>query len=159
MTRLDYTTPVTTLRGEDTDLSAYEGQVLLIVNTASKCGLTPQFEGLEGLHGELADQGLSVLGFPSDSFRQELDEGDAIAEFCQINYGVSFPMFSKIAVNGKDTHPLFVQLKDAAPGALGTKAVKWNFTKFLVDRNGTIVKRFAPRTLPAEIKAEIQALL
>lgn len=159
MAHLDYSTPVTTLRGEATDLSSYEGQVLLIVNTASRCGLTPQYKGLEQLHQELADRGLTVLGFPSDSFKQELDESGAIAEFCQLNYGVSFPMFSKISVNGKDTHPLFKQLKDAAPGALGTKAVKWNFTKFLVDRNGNIVKRFAPRTTPRELRAELEALL
>ncbi len=160
MAKIDFNTPVTTLRGQDITMQEYEGDVLLIVNTASKCGLTPQYEGLEALHQELEGQGLKILGFPCNQFgAQEPGSADDIAEFCQINYGVSFPMHAKIKVNGDDTHPLYQQLKTAAPGLLGSKKIKWNFTKFLVGRDGTILERFAPTTKPAAIKAKVQEVL
>lgn len=160
MTKLDLSTAISSISGKAGDLSPYEGKVMLVVNTASKCGLTPQFEGLEALHKTYADQGLAVLGFPCNQFAgQDPGENAEIAEFCQLNYGVSFPMHEKVNVNGKDTHPLFEQLKKAAPGALGTKAIKWNFTKFLVGRDGTILKRFAPKTAPDALRADIEAAL
>jgi glutathione peroxidase len=160
MTTLAYDTEVTTLRGVNEDLHRYEGDVLLIVNTASRCGLTPQYEGLQQLHSDYADQGLSVLGFPCNQFGgQEPGSSESIGEFCLANYGVDFPMHSKIKVNGDDSHPLFAQLKKAAPGALGTKSIKWNFTKFLVSRDGEILRRYSPKTLPSEIKADIEAEL
>ncbi|MED5372589.1 MAG: glutathione peroxidase [Myxococcota bacterium] len=160
MTKLDLSTPVTTLGGQDTDLSAYQGKVLLIVNTASKCGLTPQYEGLEALYKEYADQGLEILGFPCNQFgKQEPGSAEDIQEFCQLNYGVSFPMHAKINVNGPETHPLYTQLKTAAPGLLGSKGIKWNFTKFLIDRDGNIVKRFAPQTKPEDLVGDIKKLL
>jgi len=160
MAKLDLDTQVHTIGGEPTDLTAHEGKVLLIVNTASKCGLTPQFKGLEALHQELSDQGLAILGFPCNQFgKQDPGSNDEILEFCQINYGVTFPMHAKIDVNGSNTHPLFQQLKDAAPGLLGSKAIKWNFTKFLIGRDGEIIKRFSPKTAPAEIKQAITEAL
>ncbi|MCB9763279.1 MAG: glutathione peroxidase [Alphaproteobacteria bacterium] len=160
MAQLDYSTAVTTLAGEDGDLSSYKGKVLLIVNTASRCGLTPQYEGLEALYQSYKDQGLEILGFPCNQFgRQEPGTASDIAEFCQINYGVSFPMHAKIEVNGADTHPLYVQLKAAKPGVLGTEGIKWNFTKFLVARDGTIVARFGPRQEPATLAGDIEAQL
>ena len=160
MATLDYTTAVTTLAGDEGDLTPYEGKVLLVVNTASKCGLTPHYEGLQALHAQYADRGLAVLGFPCNQFgKQEPGTEDEIAEFCQVNYGVTFPMHAKIDVNGTDTHPLFVQLKEGAPGLAGSKAIKWNFTKFLVAPDGTIVKRFAPTTEPKDLAPEIEALL
>lgn len=160
MAKLDLSTPVRTLSGDDTDLSAYQGKVLLIVNTASKCGLTPQYEGLEALYKKYADQGLEILGFPCNQFgKQEPGSESDIQEFCQINYGVSFPMHAKIDVNGDGTHPVFQQLKKAAPGLLGSKGIKWNFTKFLVAKDGTIVTRFAPQTKPEDIEKDIQAAL
>ena len=129
MARIDYGTQVTTLRGQQKDLSEYQGKVMLIVNTASKCGFTPQYEGLEKLHEVYEGKGLRVLGFPCNQFgHQEPGSEPEIAEFCQLNYGVSFPMHSKIDVNGGDTHPLYVQLKSAQKGILGTEAIKWNFT-------------------------------
>ncbi len=159
-TQLDYTTLVTTIRGEDTDLTPYKGKVLLILNTASKCGYTPQFKGLETLHETLSPRGLQILGFPCNQFgAQEPGDGEQIASFCQLNYGVTFPMHAKIDVNGSDAHPLFAQLKAAAPGLLGSKSIKWNFTKFLVDREGTIVRRYGPKTTPEEITSDIEALL
>ena len=160
MSTLDYSTAVTTLGGETTDLSAYTGKTLLIVNTASKCGLTPQFEGLEALYQRFGERGLVVLGFPCNQFAgQEPLDSEGIAEFCQLNYGVSFPMYAKIDVNGADTHPLFQQLKRAAPGLLGSKGIKWNFTKFLVAPDGTILKRFGPRETPESIADEVAAHL
>lgn len=156
MAKLDLSTPVTTLDGRDTDLSEYAGKTLLIVNTASKCGLTPQFEGLEKLYQSHQDEGLVVLGFPCNQFAgQEPLDSDGIAEFCQINYGVTFPMHAKIDVNGDGTHPLFQQLKTAAPGLLGSKAIKWNFTKFLVNKDGEIVKRYGPQQDPGAIEADV----
>jgi glutathione peroxidase len=130
------------------------------VNTASKCGFTPQYAGLEKLHNEHGDSGLVVLGFPCNQFgRQEPGSSSEIAEFCGLNYGVSFPMHEKVDVNGSDTHPLFEQLKSAAPGVLGTKAIKWNFTKFLVGRDGKVLKRFGSRDTPASIAPHIAAAL
>lgn len=160
MAQIDYGTRVTTLAGDETDLSEHEGKVMLVVNTASKCGFTPQYAGLERLWGDLGDRGFVVLGFPCNQFGgQEPGSSDDIAQFCQINYGVSFPMYGKIDVNGSDTHPLFEQLKAAAPGLLGSKRIKWNFTKFLVARDGTIVKRFAPNAAPSSLRGAIDELL
>ena len=160
MSSLDYSVFVTTLAGEKTDLTAYKGKVLLIVNTASKCGFTPQYAGLQALHQEYADKGLAVLGFPCNQFGgQEPGTSQDIGEFCQVNYGVGFDMFEKVKVNGKETHPLFAQLKAAAPGVLGTEAIKWNFTKFLVARDGRIVRRFASATTPESLKPTIEELL
>ena len=157
MKKLTYNTAVTTLNGEAGDLSQYEGDVLLIVNTASRCGLTPQFTGLQELHAAHAEKGLRVLGFPCNQFAaQDPGTAEEIGAFCQINYGVDFPMYSKVKVNGGGTHPLFKELKSAAPGALGIKAVKWNFTKFLIARNGEILRRYAPKTEPSEILKDIK---
>lgn len=147
-------------KGRAVALKDYEGQVLLIVNTASKCGFTPQFEGLEAVFMRFKDKGFTILGFPCNQFgKQDPGSNDEIMEFCQLNYGVSFPMFGKIDVNGKDTEPLFKHLKSAAPGALGSEGIKWNFTKFLVSKEGDVVKRYAPSTKPEAIAADIEALL
>ncbi|GGM34077.1 glutathione peroxidase [Paraliobacillus quinghaiensis] len=154
-----YSYKVQTIAGEDKSLSDYQGKVLLIVNTASKCGLTPQYEGLQKLYDKYNEDGFEILGFPSNQFmNQEPGTDDDIQEFCQLNYGVTFPMFSKIDVNGKSAHPLFRYLTKEAPGML-TDQVKWNFTKFLVDKDGKVIKRFAPKTAPEEIEEEIKALL
>lgn len=151
---------VKTARGETKDLTDYEGKVLLIVNTASQCGFAPQFKGLQRLHETYSDKGLAILGFPSNQFRnQEPLEGDQLAEHCQINHGVTFPLYAKIDVKGSGIHPLFKHLTSAAPGFLGIKRVKWNFTKFLVDRNGKVVKRFSPTATPDQIEHHIQKLL
>jgi glutathione peroxidase len=148
------------LQGKIQPLAEYAGKVLLIVNTASNCGFTPQFEGLEALYQRYQARGLVVLGFPCNQFgEQEPGEADEIASFCQKNYGVSFPMFAKIDVNGDATHPLYKLLKKSAKGLLGSEGIKWNFTKFLVDRDGTIVERFAPTTTPDAIAKDIEALL
>jgi glutathione peroxidase len=149
-----------TITGEEKAIADYKGQVLLIVNTASKCGFTPQFTGLEALYEKYKDKGLAVLGFPCNQFLSQ-DPGDEaqISEFCELNYGVTFPMFAKIDVNGDAAHPLFRHLTSAAPGLLGIKAVKWNFTKFLVDRSGKVVHRYAPATKPEDIAADIEKLL
>ena len=156
-TLYDFT--ASTLTGQTQDLSAYRGKVVLVVNTASKCGLTPQFGGLETLYTTHADAGFVVLGFPSDQFaNQEFDDAGEIAEFCQLNYGVTFPMFAKTDVNGKDAHPVFQWLRSESGGLLGD-AIKWNFTKFLVDREGRVVRRYAPTVDPADIEADILALL
>jgi len=160
MTKIDYQTEIETIGGETKTLRDYEGKVLLIVNTASKCGLTPQFEGLEALWQDYQDKGLAVLGFPCNQFGgQDPGANAEIAEFCQINYGVSFPMHARIDVNGKEAHPLFQTLKKAAPGLLGTKKIKWNFTKFLVGRDGEIVQRFGPKDTPESIRSAIEAHL
>jgi len=151
---------MTLLNGETQDLSAYQGQVVLIVNTASKCGFTPQYEGLESLYQDYKDKGLVILGFPCNQFgKQEQGNDSEIGAFCQKNYGVSFPMFSKIDVNGDDAAPLYQQLKQQAPGVMGTKAIKWNFTKFLVGKDGAVLKRYAPTTKPEDIRADIDAAL
>ncbi|WP_199455978.1 MULTISPECIES: glutathione peroxidase [unclassified Marinobacter] len=148
------------IKGNEVSLADYQGKVLLIVNTASKCGFTPQFEGLQNLHKELGDKGFEVLGFPCNQFLSQ-DPGDenAISQFCSLNYGVSFPMFAKIEVNGEGTHPLFRFLKKEAKGLMGSEKVKWNFTKFLVDSNGRVVRRYAPTAKPEEIRADIEKLL
>ncbi|AHV96090.1 glutathione peroxidase [Paenibacillus sabinae] len=149
-----------TLSGQEESLSKYEGKVLLIVNTASKCGFTPQYEGLQKLYDTFKDRGFAVLGFPSNQFAsQEPGSSEEIQEFCRLNYGVSFPMYEKIDVNGDNAHPLYKYLTKEAPGALGSKSVKWNFTKFLVDREGRVLKRFAPTTTPESIEQEIKTVL
>ncbi len=148
------------LNGNEQPLSDYEGKVVLIVNTASKCGFTPQFDGLEKLYGDLKDQGLVIAGFPCNQFgAQDPGSNDQIGEFCQINYGVSFPMFSKIDVNGPKADPLYKYLKAEKPGLMGSRRIKWNFTKFLVNRDGKVVKRFAPTDTPGAIRKSIEALL
>ena len=146
--------------GQPVPLSRYRGQVLLIVNTASACGFTPQFTGLEKLHQQYGTQGLAVLGFPCNQFASQ-DPGDdtQIASFCQKNYGVSFQMMSKIKVNGDDAHPLYRWLTTEAPGILGSKAIKWNFTKFLIGRDGRVIKRYAPQDTPEKIVKDIEATL
>ena len=145
--------------GETVALSDFAGKPVLIVNTASKCGFTPQYQGLQELHEELAPLGLVVLGFPCDQFmHQEPGDDEQIAEFCSMNYGVTFPLSTKVEVNGPNTHPVFQYLKEKARGLLGG-SIKWNFTKFLVAPDGTVVKRYAPKTAPAEIKPDIEALL
>ena len=149
----------TMITGEQRALSDYQGKVVLVVNTASKCGFAPLFEGLEKLYDDLADQGLVVLGFPSDQFaHQEFDDDKETADFCQLNYGVTFPMFRKIDVNGKEAHPLFTWLRREKGGLLGD-LIKWNFTKFLVNRQGEVVGRYAPTMVPADIEKDIRALL
>lgn len=149
-----------TITGESKPLSEYQGKVLLIVNTASKCGLTPQFTGLENLYKNFKDKDFMVLGFPCNQFaNQDPAENGQIEEFCQLNYGVSFPMFGKIKVNGNDADPLFAYLKKEAPGLLGVQSIKWNFTKFLVDASGKVIKRYAPATKPEAIEADIKKLL
>jgi len=146
--------------GFERDLSEYEGKVMMIVNTASKCGFTPQYDGLEKLYEQYKERGFVVLGFPCNQFKnQEPGSNEEIQEFCKVNYGVTFPVFAKVDVNGKDTHPLFEHLKEKARGLGGTKAVKWNFTKFLVDREGNVVKRFAPSTPPEKCVDDIEKLL
>ncbi|KSU57089.1 glutathione peroxidase [[Bacillus] enclensis] len=145
--------------GVETSLEEYEGKVLLIVNTASKCGFTPQFEELQGLYEEYREQGLVVLGFPSDQFmNQEFDDQDEIIEFCQTNYGVSFPMYKKTDVKGKSAHPLFKFLTKEKKGLL-VSDIKWNFTKFLVDKNGEVYERYSPQTNPRKIEHDIKSLL
>jgi len=154
----DFTLPL--LDGSPQPLAAYAGQVVLIVNTASQCGHTPQYAGLEALWRQYRPQGLVVLGFPCNQFgKQEPGNEGAISEFCELNFGVSFPLFKKIDVNGADAHPLFVQLKKRAPGLLGSQGIKWNFTKFLIGKDGQLVKRFAPTTKPQDLNGEIEALL
>jgi glutathione peroxidase len=146
--------------GGDADLSAYAGKVLLVVNVASKCGFTPQYEGLEALHRKYADRGFEVLGFPCNQFgAQEPGNAEEIANFCSLTYDVTFPVFAKIDVNGSGADPLYGELKKQAPGFLGTEGIKWNFTKFLVGRDGQVVERYAPTTKPEEIAADIEKLL
>jgi glutathione peroxidase len=146
--------------GRDISLDEYKGKVLLIVNTASKCGFTPQYEGLEALYKTHKENGLEILGFPCDQFgHQEPGSDEDIAQFCTLNFGVTFPLSKKIDVNGPDTLPLYNELKEKAPGLLGSKRIKWNFTKFLVDANGTVVKRYAPTAKPSEIEKDIAAIL
>ncbi len=155
-----YDERVRTLDGKEKDLHEYEGKVMLVVNTASKCGFTPQFAGLEELHQRYKDRGLAVLGFPCNQFaNQDPGTNAEIGEFCTKNYGVSFPMHEKVDVNGSDAHPLFKRLKKEAKGALGTELIKWNFTKFLVDQSGKVVERYAPSTTPADIAADVERLL
>ena len=155
-----YDFKATLLNGEEVDLDAYRGKVLLIVNTASECGFTPQYAGLETLYQNLKSKGFVVLGFPCNQFgSQEPGDATAIEQFCQVNFGVTFPMFAKIEVNGENTHPLYAYLKHEAAGLLGTEAIKWNFTKFLVDRDGEVVERYAPATKPEDLTQAIETLL
>ncbi|MGH8529677.1 MAG: glutathione peroxidase [Nevskiales bacterium] len=149
-----------TIDGQDKKLTDYQGKVVLVVNTASKCGFTPQYKGLEELYRKYKDKGLVVLGFPCDQFgHQEPGNADEIKNFCSLNYDVSFPMFAKIEVNGAGTHPLYKELKSTAPGVLGTEGIKWNFTKFLVDRNGKVTARYAPKDTPESLEKDIEKLL
>jgi len=146
--------------GQNVDLSRYRGQVMLVVNTASACGFTPQFTGLEKLHQQYGPQGLAVIGFPCNQFAsQDPGDNEQIAGFCQRNYGVSFQMMGKIDVNGNNAHPLYQWLKQEAPGFLGTEGIKWNFTKFLVGRDGRVLKRYAPQDTPEKIAKDIEAAL
>ncbi|UIJ43607.1 glutathione peroxidase [Sphingomonas cannabina] len=152
--------PITIADGGAATLEPFAGQVLLIVNVASKCGFTPQYEGLEALYRRYRDRGFAVLGFPCNQFGgQEPGTAEEIANFCSLTYEVTFPLFGKIDVNGDDAAPLWRHLKKAAPGILGSEAIKWNFTKFLVDREGRVVERYAPTTKPADIAADIEKLL
>lgn len=155
-----YDIECTTAQGEEQRLDAYRDKAMLIVNTASRCGFTPQFAGLEKLHREFAGRGLQVLGFPCNQFgKQDPGSDGEILDFCQKNYGVSFPIFSKVEVNGKNAHPLYRLLKKAVPGLLGSEAIKWNFTKFLVNRDGKVVARFAPSDKPEQLEQAIEELL
>ena len=148
------------LDGRPIDLAQYKGKVLLIVNTASACGFTPQYRGLEALYRQFQQRGLVVLGFPCNQFRhQEPASNEEIGAFCEKNFGVSFPLFAKIDVNGRHAHPLFAQLKQAAPGILGTQAIKWNFTKFLVRKDGSVYRRYATTVKPATLANDIEKLL
>ncbi len=155
-----YDIPVRRLDGSETTLAEWRGKVLLIVNTASHCGFTPQYAGLEELYRKYKDRGFAVLGFPCNQFgAQEPGTAGEIGAFCEKNYGVSFPMFNKVDVNGPNAHPLFEVLKNNAPGVLGTEGIKWNFTKFLVSANGAVVGRHAPTTAPLNLQQQIQSLL
>lgn len=150
----------TTLKGEEVPLENFKGKVLLVVNTASKCGFTPQYKGLEAMYEKYKEKGLEILGFPCNQFgKQEPGDSEAISEFCELNFGVSFPLFQKIDVNGPNTHPLYQHLKSEAPGLLGSQAVKWNFTKFLINQEGRVLKRFAPTDTPEKIEKEVAKLL
>lgn len=151
---------VSTNRGEQLDLGDKLGKVVLVVNTASQCGFTPQYEGLEKLYEQYRDRGFEVLGFPCNQFgAQEPGDADEIAEFCKVNFGVTFPLMAKIDVNGDQASPLFDWMKKEAPGLMGSKAIKWNFTKFLIDREGKVVRRYAPTDKPERIAKDIEALL
>ena len=155
-----YSYKLTDIDGRETSLEEYKGKVLLVVNVASRCGFTRQYAGLEKLYKEYKSKGLVICGFPCNQFgAQEPKGAEAIASFCERNYGVTFPMFAKIKVNGSSTHPLYQQLKADAPGVLGTEAIKWNFTKFLIDREGNVVKRFSPQEEPEAMTEAIKALL
>ena len=155
-----YDIEINGIRGEKNDLSAYKGKVMLIVNTASKCGFAPQYKGLQKLHESYADRGLAILGFPCNQFAgQEPDDEATIAQQCELNHGVTFPLHTKIEVKGSGIHPLYKHLTKAKRGFLGTKTIKWNFTKFLVDRDGKVVRRFSPLEKPEKIESFIQKLL
>ena len=147
------------INGEMVSMSEYKGKTIIVVNTASKCGFTPQFEGLEKLYEKYKDQGLVILGFPCNQFgKQEPGAGEEIEEFCQVNYGVSFPIFDKVNVNGSSTHPIFKYLKSNLGGFLGS-SIKWNFTKFVIDKNGKPIKRFSPITKPEDMESFIKFLM
>jgi glutathione peroxidase len=155
-----YDFSVNTIAGQPLDLSTYKDKVLLIVNTASQCGFTPQYQGLQALYDQYANQGLEILGFPCNQFgQQEPGSASEIQSFCETRFGVTFPLFEKVDVNGKDAHPLFQYLTKAAPGLFGTETIKWNFTKFLVDRSGKVVERYASLAKPEDIDKAIQKLL
>lgn len=155
-----YEFTVNDIHGQPVQLSVYRGKVLLIVNTASHCGFTSQYQGLQELYDKYASRGFEVLGFPCNQFGGQEPEGEQqILEFCTLNYKVGFPLFAKVEVNGGHAHPLFQFLKHAAPGLLGTEAIKWNFSKFLVDRNGQVMARYAPATPPAQLAVDVEKLL
>ena len=155
-----YEFEVATIDGDTQSLEVYQGRVLLIVNVASRCGFTPQYAGLEALYRKYRERGFAVLGFPCDQFGQQEPGSDSeIRAFCDLRYGVRFPLFSKIDVNGPGTHPLYEFLKSAKPGFLGSKRIKWNFTKFLIDRQGRPVKRYSPQTKPEAVEKDIQSAL
>ena len=160
MTDSIYQFSVKDIQGNSVSLSDFEGKTLLIVNTASKCGFTPQYKGLEALYENHKDKGLVILGFPCNQFgKQEPGSDEEIASFCDLTFKVSFPMFSKVDVNGDKASPLYNYLKEKAPGVLGSKGIKWNFTKFLINKDGNVVKRFAPKDKPETIEQEITAIL
>ena len=149
-----------TIDGREISLAEYQGKVLLVVNVASQCGFTPQYKGMQGIYGRNRDRGFEILGFPCNQFgKQEPGSEEEIRSFCDVNYGVEFPLFSKIDVNGPATHPLYAFLKESKPGLLGIQSIKWNFTKFLIDRQGRPIKRYPPQTKPEDIESDIQALL
>jgi len=151
---------VTDIHGQSQSLSQYRGKVLLVVNVASRCGFTSQYAGLQALQEAFADRGFYVLGFPCNQFgAQEPGDSESIRAFCETSFNVTFPMFSKIHVNGSDTDPFYEWLKSSAPGVLGTQAIKWNFTKFLIDRHGHVVTRYAPNTTPESIRTDIETAL
>ena len=155
-----YDFEVNKIDGTPTKIQAFKGKVLLIVNTASNCGFTPQYDGLESLYERYKDSGLEILGFPCNQFGyQEKGSNDEIRSFCKVKFGIKFPMFEKIKVNGKNAHPLYRYLKEKAPGILGSKKIKWNFTKFLVSKNGEVIKRYAPNITPEKIEADIKEAL
>ena len=158
MNLYEYT--VTTIAGQTETMASYRGQVLLIVNVASKCGFTSQYAGLEALYRRYRDKGFSVLGFPCDQFAHQEPGSDAeIQNFCSLTYNVTFPLFAKIEVNGSGAHPLYTHLKKARPGLFGSEAIKWNFTKFLVNRDGQVLKRYAPSDTPEKIEDELRGML
>jgi glutathione peroxidase len=160
MTQTIYTFGAENFKNEAVDFAKYQGKTLLIVNTASACGFTPQYAGLEALYQQYKDQGFEVLAFPCNQFgKQEKGDNTEIKQFCDLNFNISFELFSKIEVNGENTHPLYQHLKSEAPGILGSKGIKWNFTKFLVNNQGEVIKRYSPTTKPADIATDIAALL
>ena len=155
-----YEFEVNKINGETISLEEYRGKVMIIVNTASKCGFSPQYDDLQSLYVRYKEDGVVVLGFPCNQFlNQEPGDDLEIDSYCKLNHGVTFPMFAKVNVNGKEAHPLFSYLTENAPGVMGSKSIKWNFTKFLIDRNGNIVSRYAPKTKPLEMEEDIKKLL
>ncbi|RRN66869.1 glutathione peroxidase [Peribacillus simplex] len=155
-----YEFEVNKINGEPISLEEYRGKVMIIVNTASKCGFSPQYDDLQSLYAQYKEDGLAVLGFPCNQFlNQEPGDDLEIDSYCKLNHGVTFPMFAKVNVNGKEAHPLFSYLTENAPGVMGSKSIKWNFTKFLIDRDGNIVSRYAPKTKPLEIEEDLKKLL
>ena len=155
-----YTFGADNYKNEAIDFEKYKGKALLIVNTASACGFTPQYQGLESLYQQYKDKGFEVLAFPCNQFgKQEKGDNTEIKQFCDLNFNISFELFSKIEVNGEHSHPLYKHLKQQAPGILGSKRIKWNFTKFLINRDGEVVKRYSPTTKPEQLKSDIEALL
>ena len=155
-----YEFKVNKINGETISLEEYRGKVMIIVNTASKCGFSPQYDDLQSLYVQYEGQGLAILGFPCNQFlNQEPGDDLEIDSYCKLNHGVTFPMFAKVNVNGKEAHPLFSYLAENAPGLMGSKSIKWNFTKFLIDREGNIISRYAPKTKPLELESDIKKLL